>query len=92
MIHQPHFFPWPPYMARVVLSEIFVVLDDLSYRKVYYQNCTKLIDNNGNVKQYRSLQQAGLSIGKSRGYIYIVIKNKTKILDINGNEYSYELL
>ena len=52
----------------------------------------KLIDNNGNVKQYRSLQQAGLSIGKSRGYIYIVIKNKTKILDINGNEYSYELL
>lgn len=48
MIHQPHFFPWAPYMARVALSEIFVVLDDLSYRKSYYQNRTRLIDRSGN--------------------------------------------
>lgn len=46
-IHQPHFFPWPPYIARVVLSEIFVVLDDVSYRKNYFQNRTKLIDKKG---------------------------------------------
>lgn len=46
MIHQPHFLPWPPYMARVVFSEVFVVLDDLPFRKDYYQNRTKLIDKN----------------------------------------------
>lgn len=48
MIHQPHFFPWPPYMARVILSEVFVVLDDVQFRKNYFQNRTILIDNKGN--------------------------------------------
>lgn len=45
MIHQPHFLPWPPYIARVLLSELFVVLDDVLYRKNYFQNRTLLIDN-----------------------------------------------
>jgi hypothetical protein len=48
MIHQPLFLPWVPYILRVALSEVFVVLDDLLYRKKYYQNRTKFIDTRGN--------------------------------------------
>lgn len=39
-IHQPLFLPWFPYVARLVCSEIFVPLDNVQYRKDYYQNRT----------------------------------------------------
>lgn len=39
-IHQPLFIPWIPYMARLSVSDTFVVLDDVQYRKDYYQNRT----------------------------------------------------
>jgi hypothetical protein len=43
MVHQPHLFPWPPYVARLMLTDRFIVLDDVAYRKNYYQNRFKLI-------------------------------------------------
>ena len=47
VIHQPHFLPWPPYLAKIALCEHFVVQDDVKYRKGYYHNRTKLIDHEG---------------------------------------------
>ena len=94
MIHQPHFFPWPPYMARVVLSEIFVVLDDLSYRKVYYQNCTKLIDNNGSYRWFTLPvnKQSNSSIRETRfakkQYKHF-IKENIKMMEFNYSKYHY---
>jgi|GEM_PF-4258451 len=50
VIHQPHFLPWPPYLARVALCETFVVLDDVLYRKRYYHNRTRFLDQLGRLK------------------------------------------
>ena len=94
MIHQPHFFPWPPYMARVVLSEIFVVLDDLSYRKDYYQNRTKLIDNNGSYRWFTlpinkqsnsSIRETGLA---KKNYKHFIKENITMI-ELNYSKYHH---
>jgi len=43
MIHQPHLLPWPPYIGRLLLSDYFVPLDDVPFRKNYYQNRTRLL-------------------------------------------------
>jgi hypothetical protein len=47
VIHQPHFLPWPPYLAKIALCESFVVQDDVHFRKGYFHNRTKLLDKNG---------------------------------------------
>ena len=94
MIHQPHFFPWPPYMARVVLSEIFVVLDDLSYRKDYYQNRTKLIDDDGSYIWFTLPvnKQLNSPIKETRpakeNYKHF-IKENIKMIELNYSKYYY---
>jgi hypothetical protein len=47
VVHQPHFLPWPPYLAKIALCENFVVQDDVQFRKGYFHNRTKLLDKNG---------------------------------------------
>lgn len=46
-VHQPHFFPWPPYIARVAHCDTFVVRDDVFYRKQYFHNRTRLLAADG---------------------------------------------
>lgn len=46
-IHQPHFLPWLPYIARVARVKHFVALDNVTFRKNYYQNRTRLRTSNG---------------------------------------------
>lgn len=43
--HQPHFLPWIPYFNKLAHSDLFIVLDDVDYRKNYFQNRTLIIDN-----------------------------------------------
>lgn len=45
--HQPHFLPWVPYFNKLVYSDVFIVLDDVNYRRQYYQNRTRIVDNDG---------------------------------------------
>lgn len=42
-MHQPHFLPWFPYMARLAVSEYYVVLDDVQFRRRFYHNGTVLV-------------------------------------------------
>lgn len=44
-IHQPHFLPWIPYINKLVNSDLFIVLDDVDYRKNYFQNRTRIVDS-----------------------------------------------
>jgi hypothetical protein len=37
-IHQPHLFPWLPYWNKMFSSDVFVLLNNVQYRKNYYQN------------------------------------------------------
>lgn len=41
-IHQPHFLPWLKYLNKVATSEVFVILDDVQFRRRYYQNRAKI--------------------------------------------------
>ena len=46
-IHQPHFLPWLGYFNKIVNSDEFIILDDIKYRKNYYQNRTQILNMNG---------------------------------------------
>lgn len=37
-IHQPQYFPWPPYMHKVMSADIFVYLDTVQFSKNGIQN------------------------------------------------------
>jgi hypothetical protein len=42
--HQPLFLPWIPYFNRLTRANVFLVLDDVAYRKNYYMNRTLIED------------------------------------------------
>ena len=46
-VHQPHFFPWLGYMAKIASSDVFVVLDDVQFTRRNFQNRCKIISSNG---------------------------------------------
>ena len=41
-MHQPHFLPWLPYFAKIASAAHFVVLDNVQYRRYYYQARTRV--------------------------------------------------
>lgn len=43
--HQPHLLPWLGYFNKVACSDVFVWLEDVQYRKNYFQNRTKIKGN-----------------------------------------------
>lgn len=40
--HQPHFLPWLGYFNKVAKSDVFVWLENVQFRKNYFQNRTKI--------------------------------------------------
>ena len=54
MVHQPHFLPWPGYLARCLAADVFVALDDVKFNRNHFQQRTKFID--------RELQTRWLSL------------------------------
>lgn len=47
VVHQPHFLPWEPYFARLARADLFVVLDDVVFKKGYFHNRTVISDGSG---------------------------------------------
>ena len=41
-MHQPHFLPWLPYFAKIASATQFVILDNVQYRRYYYQARTRV--------------------------------------------------
>ena len=46
-IHQPQYFPWPPYVHKVVSADIFVYLDTVQFTKNGLQNRTQIKTSQG---------------------------------------------
>lgn len=46
-IHQPEFMPWPGFIHKLVLSEVFVLLDTVQFRKNYFQNRNRIATPRG---------------------------------------------
>jgi hypothetical protein len=46
-VHQPHFFPWLGYLAKIASSDVFILLDDVQFTRRNFQNRCKIISTNG---------------------------------------------
>ena len=46
-IHQPQYFPWLPYFAKIARSDVFIFLDKVQYQKNGLQNRNELKNSNG---------------------------------------------
>jgi hypothetical protein len=46
-IHQPEHFPYLGYFQKMQSADLFVILDNVNYRKNYFQNRNKLLNSNG---------------------------------------------
>jgi len=45
--HQPQFMPWPGYFAKMLQCDLFVVLDDVQYKKNEWQNRNRIWSRDG---------------------------------------------
>jgi hypothetical protein len=46
-IHQPEHMPWLGFFHKLNMADVYVVLDDVQYRKNYFQNRNKIRTANG---------------------------------------------
>lgn len=53
--HQPHFLPWPSYFLKILRSDVFIILDDVQFRKNYFQNRCEILDIGFKKKQWLTL-------------------------------------
>jgi hypothetical protein len=45
-IHQPEHFPYMGFFQKMERADLFVILDNVNYRKNYYQNRNKFLNKN----------------------------------------------
>jgi len=48
-IHQPEHLPWLGFFHKILSADLFVVLDNVQYRKNYFQNRNRIFTPNGPV-------------------------------------------
>ena len=46
-IHQPEHFPYLGYFQKMADTDAFVLLDNVNYRKNYFQNRNRFMNKNG---------------------------------------------
>ncbi|MFQ3675105.1 MAG: WbqC family protein [Endomicrobiia bacterium] len=46
-IHQPQYLPWAGYFNKILNSDIFVILDDVQYKKNEWQNRNRIKSSSG---------------------------------------------
>lgn len=48
-IHQPEYLPWVGFFHKMLQADLYVVLDNVQFKKNNFQNRNRLIDRDGNV-------------------------------------------
>ncbi len=46
-IHQPETLPWMGFFNKMIMADTYVVLDNVSFRKNYFQNRNQILTKNG---------------------------------------------
>lgn len=46
-VHQPHYHPWIGYIDKIDQSDVFVILDNVQFKKREFQNRNKVMSGNG---------------------------------------------
>jgi len=46
-IHQPEHMPWPGFFHKINMADTYILLDNVQYRKNYFQNRNKIRTANG---------------------------------------------
>jgi hypothetical protein len=54
-IHQPEHFPYMGFFEKMKLADIFVILDDVQYKKNNWQNRNKFLNKNG-IEEFFNVQ------------------------------------
>jgi hypothetical protein len=54
-IHQPEHFPYMGFFQKMEAADLFIILDNVNYRKNYFQNRNKLLNNN-NIEEWFTIQ------------------------------------
>ena len=54
-IHQPEHFPYLGFFEKMKQADLFVILDDVQYKKNNWQNRNKFLNKN-NVEEFFSVQ------------------------------------
>jgi len=54
-IHQPEHFPYKGFFDKMKSADVFVILDNVNYRKNYFQNRNKFLNKNG-VEEWFTIQ------------------------------------
>ncbi|MBI4368981.1 MAG: WbqC family protein [Elusimicrobia bacterium] len=49
-MHQPHFFPWLPYMAKILHSDGFIILDNFQFSRSKWVNACRWLSRNGPIR------------------------------------------
>jgi len=79
-IHQPEHFPYGGFFQKMAASDLFIILDNVNYRKNYYQNRNKLLNNN-NVDEWFTIQVEKGATSKHIKDVNVVDGNwKSKII------------
>ena len=54
-IHQPEHFPYEGFFQKMAAADLFIILDNVNYRKNYFQNRNKFLNKNG-VEEWFTIQ------------------------------------
>ena len=49
-IHQPHYFPWLGYLAKMASVDKFILMDTVQLEKRSYMHRNRIIDPDGEVR------------------------------------------
>ena len=74
-IHQPEHIPWLGFFNKAMNCDCFVILDNVQYRKNYFQNRNQIISSSGEAPMW-------LSIPVKKGKLSNLISEKEMIFDL----------
>ena len=90
-IHQPEHFPYEGFFQKMEASELFIILDNVNYRKNYFQNRNKFLNQNG-VEEWFTIELKKYKTGDLINQVHVSpnFHWKKKILKKLNQNFKYD--